>query len=331
MSKSRLEWKVGVFVFIGLALLAALLLEFSKGMTFFRPTYEIRLQSENVGGLKVRAGVLMSGVQIGTVSSISLSPSGTNVTILLRIYKPYRIHRDAQFVMEQAGFLGDTYVGILPTKNEGGVCHNGDAAEAEPPFNIQEFTRTAGSFMVRIDETVKKLNDALAKVTEVVLNPQTLTNMADTLANLRDVSVRARTAVDNLNALVVTNAPGLSVSTSNLMLFSEHMNQFSAGLNALVETNSREVHVAVKNLETSSEKLQDLLADVQAGKGLAGKLLQDQQIASNVSEIANNLSITTSNLNRLGLWGVRWSHKAKPAKQEEELKPLAAPKNPFKE
>ena len=41
MDKSRFEWKVGLFVFIGLVLLAALLLQFSKGTSLFRPTYDI--------------------------------------------------------------------------------------------------------------------------------------------------------------------------------------------------------------------------------------------------------------------------------------------------
>jgi len=43
MSKSRLEWKVGLFVLTGLVLLAGLLLEFSKGLTFFQPTRAIYL------------------------------------------------------------------------------------------------------------------------------------------------------------------------------------------------------------------------------------------------------------------------------------------------
>jgi len=121
MSKSRLEWKVGVFVFIGLVLLAVLMLGFSKGLTFFGPTYDIYLRSANVGGLKTRAGVLMSGVQVGTVSDIKLAPSGTNVTITLRILSTYVIYHDARFTIEQSGFLGDQYVGIVPTKNEGGT------------------------------------------------------------------------------------------------------------------------------------------------------------------------------------------------------------------
>ena len=100
MSKSRLELKVGVFVFIGLVLLAVLLLEFSKGLTFFRPTYDIYLRSANVGGLKQRAAVLMSGVQVGTVSDIRLAPSGKTVTITLRIYHEYQIHKDAIFAIQ---------------------------------------------------------------------------------------------------------------------------------------------------------------------------------------------------------------------------------------
>ncbi len=49
MNQSRLEWKVGLFVFIGLVLLAALLLAFSKGTTFFRPTYDLLSARPNRG------------------------------------------------------------------------------------------------------------------------------------------------------------------------------------------------------------------------------------------------------------------------------------------
>ena len=40
--------------------------------------------------------------------------------------------------------------------------------------------------------------------------------------------------------------------------------------------------------------------------------LQNQELATNVQSIANNLAVTTSNLNRLGLWGILWSHKPAP-------------------
>ena len=87
MDKSPLEIKVGLFVFLGLLLLAAALIMFSKGASLFHGTYELRLHASNVGGLKERAGVLLAGVQVGTVSTIQLADDGKSVTILLKIYK----------------------------------------------------------------------------------------------------------------------------------------------------------------------------------------------------------------------------------------------------
>ena len=68
-----METKVGLFVFIGLALLAVLLIQFSKGTSLFRGTYTLHLHAANVGGLKQRASVLLAGVQVGSVSDIQLA------------------------------------------------------------------------------------------------------------------------------------------------------------------------------------------------------------------------------------------------------------------
>lgn len=310
MSKSRLEWRVGLFVFIGLALLAALLLEFSKGVTFFRPTYTVYLNSENLGGgLKLRAQVLMAGVQIGSVSDIRLAPGGTNVTVAMRIYKTYEIHKDAHFTIETSGFLGDQYISVLPTLNADGVFQNGDIARTEPSLSIQEMARTAMGFLGRVDETVKKLNDALADISRVLLNPETLTNLSITAANLREMSERANLTLEGINAFVATNSPVLTASSTNLMAFSERMNAFSSALNEVIATNRPAIDTAVKNIESSTEVLNSLVRDVQAGKGFAGEVLKSDRISSNLTQIANNLSITTSNLNRLGLWGILWQHK----------------------
>jgi phospholipid/cholesterol/gamma-HCH transport system substrate-binding protein len=117
MEKSRLETKVGLFVLVGLVLLAVLLIQFSKGTSVFRGTYELRLHASNVGGLKQRAGVLLSGVQVGGVSDIQLAEDGKSVTIVLKIYKECKIYHDARFVIESANFLGDQYVAIVATSN----------------------------------------------------------------------------------------------------------------------------------------------------------------------------------------------------------------------
>src|SRR5262245_21660685 len=327
MNKSRLEWKVGLFVLIGIIVLAALLLQFSKGVTFPGQTYTIKLRTPNVGGLKTKSQVLMAGVQVGTISEVSLSPHGTNVTISLKILNRYQIHKDARFVIEQAGFLGDQYVAILPTRNAGDIFREGDIAVTEPPFNLQEVARSAAGFLQRIDETAVRLNDAIADVRRLVLNEQTLTNLSVAVGNIRMVSERALGTMDNLDALISTNSPALGHASSNLVVFTEELKGFSTGLGSILATNSDQIHNAVKNIESSTTVLKTVLDELQAGKGLAGALLKNEQLADSVSQIANNLSITSSNLNRLGLWGILWQRKPPKANAlSEPARSLAAPK-----
>src|SRR5437660_6849924 len=175
MSKSRVEWRVGLFVLIGLALLAALVIQFSKGMSLLEHKYELKMRAVNVGGLKTKASVLMSGVQVGTVKDIRLGPEGTNVTITLLIYQQYQIHKDARFLIEQSGFLGDEYVAIVPTENKGPIFEPGEHVEAESPLNMQEVARSAAGFLKRLDETATRLNGAIVDVRKMLLNENTLT------------------------------------------------------------------------------------------------------------------------------------------------------------
>ena len=173
-------------------------------------------------------------------------------------------------------------------------------------------------------------NTIVADIRRLALNDQTLTNLSIAVGNLRTVSERAITTVDDLNALVTSNAPALSISGSNLVLFSQQLTNVGGDLTQLVATNTPTLNAAVKNIESSTVVLKTVLDELQAGKGLAGSLLKNEQLAATVSQIANNLSITSSNLNRLGLWGILWQRKpARTAPGPGAAQPLPAPKNPF--
>jgi phospholipid/cholesterol/gamma-HCH transport system substrate-binding protein len=286
-----------------------LLIQFSKGASLFRGTYELRLHAANVGGLKQRAGVLLAGVQVGSVSDIKLANDGKSVTILLNIYKENKIYHDARFVIEMSGFLGDQYVSIIPTTNSPPLLQNGADVDCQEAFNLQEVARSASGFIQRIDETAKKLDDSVTDLRRVVLNEQTLTNFSATMHNLRTLSEQAMGTVNDVNALVATNGSQINLAVSNVVFFSQELMHLANAAEGVLATNSTDITTAVKNIESSTEVLKSVLKDVQSGKGLAGTMLQNEQLATNVQAIANNLAIASSNLNRLGLWGLLWHHE----------------------
>jgi phospholipid/cholesterol/gamma-HCH transport system substrate-binding protein len=301
MSQKRLEWKVGLFVFACLLLLALLLLNFSKGLTYFKPTYTLRLKTTNVGGIKREAAVLMAGVQIGNVIDAQLAPDGKSVTILLKILDRYHVHGDAIFTIDSMGFLGDQYIAIIPGRNEAPVLTNNAEVVGREPFNLQEVARSAMGFIQRIDETARKLNDALTRVDRYVLNEETLTNLSLTIDNFRYVSERALTTMGVLDQLAQSNASPVNTTVSNLFLFSQQLNGVAGDLQHLLRTNEVDFTTAVKNIESSSVILKSLLMELQTGKGLAGSLLKDERLEVGFSQLISNLTVLSSNLNRHGL------------------------------
>ena len=170
MSESRLQGKVGLFLVLGIVLIGVLLLNFSKGASIFTPTYQIRLKAANVGGLKARSAVFVSGVEVGNVMTMELDKDGKTVLLQLKIQKRYPLHRDATFVIEQIGVLGDQFVAIYPGDNSGPLLKDGEEVQARPAFNLQEVARSASELIKRYDkvgeaasEAITRLNDALNK------------------------------------------------------------------------------------------------------------------------------------------------------------------------
>ena len=309
MEKSRLEIKVGLFVFIGLALLAALLLQFSKGASLWRGTYELHLHAANVGGIKPRAGVLLAGVQVGSVSQVELANGGKSVTIVLKIYNEVPIYHDARFAIEQSGFLGDQYVSVIPTTNALPTLVNGQDVPCQEPFNLQEVARSAAGFIQRIDETAKKLDASVTDLRTQVLNAQTLANFGTSITNLKLFTEQALDTVHGINNIVNTNGAQVGIAMSNAVVFSTGLIELETSAKAVLATNSVNLSQATKDIADATATFKQLATDLQAGKGLAGAVLQNPELATNVQNIAANLSVTSSNLNRLGLWGILWAHK----------------------
>jgi len=313
MDKSRLETKVGLFVCLGLTLLAALLLQFSKSTSLWRGTYELHLHAVNVGGIKPRASVLLAGVQVGSVAQIRLAPDGKSVTIDLKIYKEFPIYTNSAFVIESAGFLGDQFVSIIPSTNlvamtEADKFTNGANALCIPPFNLLQVARDAGGFINRIDDTAKDLADSVKDLRAKVLNAETLSSFGTSLTNMKQFTEAALAAVKDIKGIVSTNGEQVNLAVSNAVKFSTGLTDLSDSAKQILATNSINLNQATKDLAEAMKNIKQITSDVQTGKGLAGTVLQNPELATNVQAIAANLAVTSSNLNRLGLWGILWSH-----------------------
>jgi len=329
MSQTRLETRVGVFVLVGFVLLALLLLLFSKGMTFTGSTFELRLRSESVGSIQKGANIRLAGVSVGRVSDVELDPDGKSVTIYLKISKRYRLYQDAQFEIEQAGFLGDQYISINPGANAGEPLTNNALVFCQTPFNVQEALARTMDTISHIGQVTTNVNAAVADVRRYILTDKKLSNLGASIDRFAVLTLDAQNAASNANVLLSANMLPVTLAVSNLTQFSGQLTPLATNVNVWIDANQERISTILQNVESASTLLTNLLRGLDAGQGVAGRLLRDEQLADNLSAVAQNLAVTTSNLNRRGLWGIMWKQK-EPRSNVSTNERLYAPHDPFR-
>jgi phospholipid/cholesterol/gamma-HCH transport system substrate-binding protein len=108
------ELGTGLFVLLGFAALLFLTTQTVGGNSFSADDgFEVTARFENVGSLKDRAPVAMSGVTIGRVTSVVFDSDSLEAVVTFVIDKKYdRIPEDSDASILTAGLLGSQYIGI---------------------------------------------------------------------------------------------------------------------------------------------------------------------------------------------------------------------------
>jgi phospholipid/cholesterol/gamma-HCH transport system substrate-binding protein len=309
--KANKEWKVGLFLAISLVVTAALVINFSKGTNPFTKTTLLHLKTKNVDGLKRNSVVLMAGVPVGSVSAIHLDTDTGIVTLDAKIKAQYQIRADAKFFIETAGFLGDKYIGVIPGENKLPPLQYGAEVICQESFDLVRTARSATDLMDELKTVASQITNIVNRIDSKLLDERTLTNLAAGLSNLREISAEASATIAGVNQLILTNTPPINAAIENVVTFSEQLKNAGGDLQNLINTNSVVIDESLANIKKTTESLHNLVAAAEQGKGLAGKLFSDEELASNFSMLSSNLVDVSAKLNRGGLWGILWADKNK--------------------
>jgi phospholipid/cholesterol/gamma-HCH transport system substrate-binding protein len=111
-----LEVIVGLFMVLGFLGLIFLAFEVSGlTMTHQGGSYQISADFDDIGGLKIRAPVQVSGVTVGRVTAIDLDPNSFRAHVTLQIDKKYNnFPIDTSASIYTQGILGSNYIALGP-------------------------------------------------------------------------------------------------------------------------------------------------------------------------------------------------------------------------
>jgi virulence factor Mce-like protein len=250
-----LEFKVGIFVFVGLAMLAALLVQFGRLGEGFKTYYALTIRFNNASGLLKGSDVLLAGARIGKVAGgPRLVREGDGVAVPLKIYDYVKVPEGTKFTVGSSGLLGDRFVVVTPPPGEPKAYLPPNAyINGTRETGIDDLTQQGGALVGDLRTTVQKLN-------QETLSAQNMENLKSSMEHL-------------------------SQATSALAESSKKLD----GVIEQADSTMASAKKAVDNLQDAIADTRKLLRSATQGKGLVATLLNNQQLSDDLHALITNL------------------------------------------
>ncbi|MCK9432819.1 MAG: MlaD family protein [Candidatus Omnitrophica bacterium] len=160
--KTKLELKVGIFVFIGLTILVVFVLSIG-GFRTWSSGYRIELVFNFINGVKIGAPVRFAGVDVGEVEKIDLKfePDKNHTEVHLKAWISDKVHipPDSQVLINTLGLLGEKYVEIIPGENYAAALKEGQYLAGIDPIPTHEIFRRVDNIMNNLDTGITRIID----------------------------------------------------------------------------------------------------------------------------------------------------------------------------
>lgn len=333
--KQRTETLVGLFFFIGLALLTWLILTFGRLDSGYDNVYRVNVRFGDASGVIEGTSVKLAGALIGKVAETpKLEPGMTprvRVPIDIRADRP--LPANAVFQIQSASVLGDKVISVsIPEELSAQTLANGallDGGGASGLEAIQtDAVAVAGDARIlmadartsllkfdaalddirsvagRLSETVEQLNGGVLSNRNVASLGRTLSNLEDASigarnasADLKPVLVDARQAIQQVNRLAVRAEGTFDEIDTQLAHVGPAMEGVPETVRALTRVANK-AEGAVGEAEKTFAKAGQTLDTINEGEGLVGTLTQDE-------ETSNDTKTFLKNLRRHGILGYR--------------------------
>jgi len=257
-----LEFKVGAFVFVGLAMLGALVVQFGRLGEGLKTYYPLTVRFTDASGLLKGSDVLLAGAKIGKVSGgPRMVREGQGVDVPLKIYDYIKLPEGSKFTVGSSGLLGDRFVNVVmpPGQPKAFLAPNAHISGARES-GVDDLTREGGALVNDLRGTVQKIDTTMDR-----LNQDTLSS-----ANMENL----KSSMEHLNQ-----------ATSALAESSKKLD----GVVDQADSTMASAKTAADNLQSAIADTRKVLRSATQGKGLVATLLNDPALAADLHALISNL------------------------------------------
>jgi phospholipid/cholesterol/gamma-HCH transport system substrate-binding protein len=290
------ETKIGVLTALAITIMI-LGFNFLKGKTFFGSSHTLYAKYTNVQGLAASNPVMINGLQVGTVYSISTDKNMKTILVNMTLTKDVNIPTNS-FAVIRNNPLGTTNVDIkLGDANE--YLAKNDTIKTEVNGGILDAAiQEVKPVLAQVKNAVKSLDSVLMSLNSVI-DPHAKNNIREILDNLNKTTAGLTVSSASLQTLLNTQTGALAKSLNNISSFTGNLannnDKLTSTLTNLDKTatnlSNLDLQKTLTTLDATVTDLKSSLGKLNTTNGTAGMLLNDPKLYNNLAATANKLNV----------------------------------------
>jgi phospholipid/cholesterol/gamma-HCH transport system substrate-binding protein len=307
------EIKTGLVVLVSIALF---IWGFSyiQGENLFEKSRVFYAEYDNVQGLQTSGGVTINGLKVGKIDNISFHPKKIGrLVVKFSLENEFQFSKTSIAQIYSPDFISGKSIKILPSF-DGAIAVSGDTLVANVEIDI---LGSIGNQLVPLEAKISSFvanADSLLKSFNEVFDQEGKTNLKQALAKLNTTLSTFNNAGKSISYMMADGGKidsilqGAQIASNNLADLTDSLNNANlAG--------------TIKKLESTLNSFNNILKDVDSGKGSIGKLIKDDGLYNNLEGATKEMEAL---LREMKLNPKRFVHfslfgkKPKPYKTESE-------------
>jgi phospholipid/cholesterol/gamma-HCH transport system substrate-binding protein len=318
-----MQLRVGMMVFITLAVTATLVVMFGNFSRIFYGEYTVYIHFLQAPGVSKDTPVRNNGIRIGYVNKVEMSENNKEVIVTAKIQDRWRLYTN-ETVRAQSNLMGDAVLEFMRTPGakgpieqiQDGARIQGQSA-ADPLQLVQnvqgQFVSTIGSVRDTSDsfrgtsddlrQTLQKLNMMLDENRRGI--KATIDQANTILANTKDIigdettKKNLRAAIEELPQMIRDTHDTVRSLNHTVQLVDKNLSNIEGFTRPLGERGP----ALIGNLEKGTRNLDALVSDMAAftdklnsSEGTIGMLINDPQLYQHLTRAAKNIDEITREL-----------------------------------
>ncbi|MCS6808823.1 MAG: MlaD family protein [Bacteroidota bacterium] len=298
------EVKVGAVTLLSLLLLLGGIIV-GKNLLARTSLITITIRSASSGGAEIASPVFVNGVKRGSITRIEPVRGGVIITASMDNISDLR--RDAIARIMILEITGGRKIEIAPGIAQEPLSER-DTVRGIYAGDIADLIALIGTVGTDLQTIVRRLDTITQAGTELLADGSVVSNARATLQNLSDITLTARTFLDDNNATLQTIATDLAEITralrSTVITTTPRIEQLINQLDSTIlvaRTLITSGTATVQRLDGLINNLNSFISDARNGNNIIHKFIYDQEFNRRLDSTIARLQIFLDNLPRDGV------------------------------